>query len=147
MLVNFFQWLDNKFLELLELLSTPFVELTIIELLLVFAVAVCIVYFIKYSVKEFFSYGVEGLKVAYRPIVIMYKKNKAYRHNKRVCHVCKNPLDKCTCQSNRGVSYHDRVVKWKINEKALNSKNKEQVRETREVNKPVELKKKSTGGR
>jgi hypothetical protein len=92
-------------------METPFVELTLVELLLIFAVAVGIVYFVKYSVKAFFAYGIKGLKVTYKPVAHAFRKGKERMKNRRICHVCKNPLHKCTCQSNKNVPYRDRVTK------------------------------------
>ena len=92
-------------------------------------------------------YGYSGIKIVYKPFIILYGKNKQYRQNKRTCHVCKNPLHKCTCPSNRGVSYRERLSRWKKVENANKIAKKDKERKQKELNRPVELKRKQKGGR
>jgi len=102
----------DKFVQyILRLLDTEIMYLKPIDVLLMAGFMVGMFFFIKYSVKAFIKYSYKGAKMAYRPMVILYEKNKKRMQNKKTCHICKNPLHKCTCPSNRGVSYRDRLAK------------------------------------
>lgn len=138
----------DKFVQyILRLLDTEMMYLKPIDILLMAGFMVGAFFFFKYLVKAFMKYGYRGVKTIYKPFVALYVKNKKYQQNKRTCHVCRNSLQKCTCPSNRGVSYHDRLAKWKKIEWANKVAKKEKERIQKEQSKPVELKSKTRGGR
>ena len=147
MIEKFLMILDKIVAYLILLSQRPFVTFTLIDLLIVTAMASGIYFAVKYSFKAFMLYGLKGFMIASKPVVILYEKNKKHRHNKKICHVCKNPLDKCTCQANRGVPYKQRVVKWKATQDAINTVKKTKEQHDKEISKPVELRKKPNGGR
>lgn len=138
----------DKFVQyILRLLDTEMMYQKPIDILLMAGFMIGLFFFIKYSVKAFMKYSFKGAKLAYRPLINLYAKNKKRLQNKKVCHVCKNPLHKCTCPSNRGVSYHERLARWKKAEHSNKVARKEKERIQKEQSKPVELKSKTRGGR
>lgn len=139
--------LDKFILYILELLDTPMMYLKPIDILLMAAFMVGTYFFFKYLVKAFMRYGYSGVKIVYKPFIILYGKNKKYQQNKRTCHVCKNSLHRCTCPSNRGVSYRERLARWKKVESANKLARKQKDRAQKELNRPVELKRKTRGGK
>jgi hypothetical protein len=139
--------LDKFILYILELLDTPLMYLKPIDILLMAAFMVGTYYFVKVLLKAFMRYGYSGVKIVYRPFIVLYGKNKHHRENKRTCHVCKNSLHKCTCPSNRGVSYKERLAKWKKVESANKLARKQAELKKKEQSRPVELKRKKNGGR
>ena len=147
----------EKFILVLEKIAAYLVELptvrvadfTLVDAVVVTAMAAGVFFFVKYAMKAFMKYGIRGLMIASRPVVIIYVEVLRRRQEKRICHTCKNPLDRCVCPVNRGVSYRKRVSKWKIKEKSIRQAAKLQKLESIETNKPVVLKKKKSknGGR
>jgi hypothetical protein len=103
--------LDKFVAYLIELLDTPAMYLKPIDILLMAGFMVGVYYFMKVLVKAFIQHGYRGAKLVAKPFVILYVRNKKYNQNKRICHVCKNPIHKCTCLSNRGVPYRERLAK------------------------------------
>lgn len=130
-----------------ELWGKELFFLTPADLVFLIAMGFGIYYFIKYPLIEFFKYGVHGIEVACKPVKALYIKNKKLREAKTLCHTCKNPLHKCICKSNENVPYKKRLEKWKIHECAILAAKLTKEKETREMNKPIELKKKPAGGK
>lgn len=133
---------DKFILYILELLDTPVMYLKPIDVILMAGVIIGIYFFFKVLFKAFMKYGFQGLKIVYQPFVIVYVKNKDKQKNKRICHVCKNPLHNCTCPNNRGVPYRQRLANWKAREKSIKLANKRNEYVQKERSKPVVLKKK-----
>jgi hypothetical protein len=147
MLERIIMLLDKFVTYMIGLMGTPVVYLMPIDILMIAAMGIGIYFFVKYSVKAFFRYGMIGLSTAYRPIKRSYAKYIRYCRNKRICPVCRNPLHDCVCRGNKNLSYSKRLKNWKKKQSNLIKANKQKNKELRNLNKPIELKKKKNGGR
>ena len=139
--------LDKVTDELLLLLETPFIELTLVHLLIVVAMATGIYFFVKHAVKAFFAYGLKGAELTAKPVKFLYARHKEHSSHKMVCSVCKNPIRDCTCPNNRGVSYRKRLKKWRKAKALLIENERARRKALKESNTPVVLKQRNKGGR
>lgn len=140
--MDIFVLLEKALERIIKTLGTPLAELTPIEFMTMLGVGVLLWYFFKYAVKAFLKYSKKGVELSSTPIKNGWKRFKKHRRDKKICPVCKNPLHKCTCPSNRGVPYRIRVKKWKKEQKLLRQARKQKELDDRLRNIPVETKKK-----
>lgn len=133
-----FELLDVTIEKFIELLETKAMDLSPLQILVIAGFIIGLYYFIKYAVKSFFKHGKKGFGYVKKPFIIWHKKAKLRRQNKKVCHVCKNPLRYCNCQHNRGLSYKQRVKNWRKREAELRILRKKRRLEEKLRNKPVE---------
>lgn len=139
---KFFELLDKAIEIILDLLMTPVAELRPIEFMTMLGVGVLLWYFFKYAVKAFLKHSKKGVVLSVTPIKKGWKKFIKHRRDKRICPVCKNPLHKCTCPSNKGVPYRIRVKKWRKEQKVLKQARRQKELDNRLRNIPVETRKK-----
>lgn len=139
--------LDKVMTYLILLLDRPFIEFTLIDIVIAVAMVASIYFFIKHAVKAFFAYGIKGAGYAAEPVKRLYKNHKKNKSNKKVCSVCRNPIHDCTCPRNKGVSYRKRIKAWKKEKAVLVTEERLKRKNLKELNKPVELKQRNRGGR
>lgn len=131
----------NKALDrIIETLDKPLALLTPIEFMTMLGVGVLLWYFFKHAVKAFLKHSKKGVELSAKPIKNGWKKFNKHRRDKKICPVCKNPLHKCTCPSNKGVPYRIRVKKWKKEQKVLRQARRQKELDDKLRNIPVETK-------
>lgn len=125
---------------IIETLDKPLALLTPIEFMTMLGVGVLLWYFFKHTVKAFLKHSKKGAELASLPIKRGWGKFYKRRRDKKICHVCKNPLHKCTCPSNKGVPYRIRVKKWKKEQRVLRQARRQKELDDKLRNIPVETK-------
>lgn len=132
--------LEKALERIIETLDKPLALLTPIEFMTMLGVGVLLWFFFKYAVKAFLKHSKKGVELAAKPIKNGWKKFNKHRRDKKICPVCKNPLHKCTCPSNKGVPYRIRVKKWKKEQKVLRQARRQKELDDKLRNIPVETK-------
>jgi len=106
----FLEQIKDLILRFWEILGTPLAEISVLHLVIVSGFSVLIFFVLKSTIKVLREGYNASKKLAKKGISKLRLKNRAA---KLTCLHCGRTLDKCVCNSNKGVSLRKRVRKHK----------------------------------